>query len=131
MSARTRPSRSLSRDAPQVIRARVVSVTASTTACSLATYAILSYMQGHSASSALHAMGYWPVGVAESWRALLLLALLFAGPLYEALLIDGLWSDWLRLEPLRYLRQDWPTWRNIVAVRTPSSQSQSKPSLRG
>ncbi|KAF4587567.1 CaaX prenyl protease [Ophiocordyceps camponoti-floridani] len=48
-------------------------------------------------------------------KASLLTALLFAGPIFECLLVDGLWRQWLRLAPLKRLCHDWPTWRNIVA----------------
>ncbi|XWW99038.1 hypothetical protein V2A60_007043 [Cordyceps javanica] len=58
-------------------------------------------------------MGYWPVRLLESAKALVLTAILFTGPLYEALLIEGRWrhlgSD------LQHLWQSWPEWRNIVA----------------
>ncbi|EGX91671.1 CaaX prenyl proteinase Rce1 [Cordyceps militaris CM01] len=62
---------------------------------------------------ALFLMGYWPIRLIESAKALLLTAVLFAGPLYENLFIDG---DWRHLgSGLRHLWQSWPTWRNIVA----------------
>lgn len=63
-------------------------------------------------------MGFWPPGLEATAGALSLTALLFAAPLYERLVIDGAWSAWVRLEPLRALWSDWPTWRNLVAVRS-------------
>ncbi|CAM1510309.1 Fc.00g006440.m01.CDS01 [Cosmosporella sp. VM-42] len=60
-------------------------------------------------------MGYWPYGLIDALRALFLTALLFAGPLYECLIIDGAWRQWLHLEPLAAIYADWPTWRNMVA----------------
>lgn len=61
-------------------------------------------------------MGYWPVGLVDTLRVLGLTALLFAGPLYECLIVDGAWQQWLHLEPLKTVWSDWPTWRNMVAV---------------
>lgn len=61
-------------------------------------------------------MGYWPLGLLEAATSLFLTALLFAGPLYERLFIDGAWHAWLRLEPLNAVWSDWPSWRNFVAV---------------
>jgi hypothetical protein len=63
-----------------------------------------------------HRMGYWPPGLLDAAASVALTALLFAAPLYERLLIDGYWKDWLRLQPLAGLWSEWPTWRNLVAV---------------
>lgn len=61
-------------------------------------------------------MGYWPLGLWDSLRSLLLVALLFSGPLYEALVLDGLWEDWMTLQPLFNIWYEWTSWRNLVAV---------------
>ena len=109
-----RASASRSRDDPAAIQARIRAVSLSTTACSLATFLTVTYY--HSAGYAWHMLGYWPLGLLEAGRALLLTGLLFAGPLYERLIIDGAWESWLWLQPLSATWQDWPTWRNYVAV---------------
>ncbi|EQB46454.1 hypothetical protein CGLO_14494 [Colletotrichum gloeosporioides Cg-14] len=115
ISSSSRPSPTLSRDDPRVIRTRVTSVLFSTAICCTITYIVLAQLpDGVLPISPLHAMGYWPVGLAESGSALLLTSILFAGPLYEALLIDGLWEDWKTLEPLTHVWTRWTTWRNIV-----------------
>ncbi len=67
-------------------------------------------------------MGYWPLGLAEAGGSLLLTAILFSGPLYETLLVDGAWRQWLSLQPVSDLRE-WIRWRNIIAVRTYSPLS--------
>ncbi|RCI10911.1 hypothetical protein L249_5398, partial [Ophiocordyceps polyrhachis-furcata BCC 54312] len=120
------PSRS--RDDPRLIRARVRAVSLSTVACSLITYFILrraslttgtiphnGSVSSTTISRCLHFMGFWPPGLLETFQASLLTALLFAGPIYERLLVDGLWRQWLQLIPLKLLWEDWPTWRNIIA----------------
>jgi prenyl protein peptidase len=62
-------------------------------------------------------MGYWPVGLAETLKSCLLTGLLFAAPLYEALVIDGGWREWISgFQPLRDIWAEWPAWRNLVAV---------------
>lgn len=61
-------------------------------------------------------MGFWPLGITESAKALLLTAILFAGPLYESLLIDGDWKDWLTFQPPFRIWTEWTRWRNIVIV---------------
>lgn len=121
-SAATRPSPTRSRDAPEAIRARITSVSCSTALCSLVTLSLLSFHDALAVDRPLHLMGYWPSGFREACGTLFLTALLFAGPLYESLIIDGAWRQWVHLEPLTELWTDWSQWRNMVAVRsTPSS----------
>ncbi|KAI0816659.1 CaaX protease [Xylaria sp. FL0064] len=115
LSSTTRPSRTLSRDAPSVIRARITSVSLTCVVCSLITFVILT-SQGHAThAEAFHSMGYWPLGLAETARSLLLTAILFSGPLYETLIVDGAWRQWLSLYPITSLFSEWIRWRNIIA----------------
>ncbi|UKZ68781.1 uncharacterized protein TrAtP1_009800 [Trichoderma atroviride] len=61
-------------------------------------------------------MGYWPLGVTETLKTCLLTGALFAAPLYECLVVDGVWREWVDgLEPLRHVWAEWPAWRNYVA----------------
>lgn len=116
LSSKTRPSRTLSRDAPSVIRARITSVSLTCIFCSVCTFLVLT-SQGHlTRPDAVHSMGYWPVGLAETAKTLLLTAILFAGPLYETFVVHGAWRDWMSLQPVTELFSEWTTWRNIVAV---------------
>ncbi|KAF9869352.1 prenyl proteinase rce1 [Colletotrichum karsti] len=115
ISPSSRPSPTLSRDDPRVIRARITSVLSSTAVCSALTYIVLARLpDGALPITPLHAMGYWPIGLVDSASCLLLTAVLFAGPLYETLLIDGLWETWKTFEPLLSIWTHWTTWRNIV-----------------
>ena len=116
-SQSTRPSPTLSRDSTAVIRARVTSVTISTVLSCLVTLVILSSQSND--SDPLQSMGLWPIDFVASLRALLLTAILFAGPLYESLVLDGAWRSWLNLRPLIQVWSEWTRWRNIVVVRSP------------
>ncbi|KAI0399036.1 CaaX protease [Xylaria palmicola] len=115
LSATTRPSRTLSRDAPSVIRARIASVSLTCVVCSLITLVVLTSQGRATHGEALHSMGYWPLGLPETAKSLLLTAILFSGPLYESLLVDGGWREWMTLEPVSGLFGEWTRWRNIVA----------------
>ncbi|KAI1497503.1 hypothetical protein F5X99DRAFT_361243 [Biscogniauxia marginata] len=117
LSSKTRPSRTLSRDAPSVIRARITSVSLTCIVCSIITLVILTSEGRASYGEALHSMGYWPVGLVETVKSLLLTAILFSGPLYETLVVDGAWRDWFSLQPVSQLFSEWTMWRNIVAQR--------------
>ncbi|GKT53543.1 CAAX prenyl protease [Colletotrichum tofieldiae] len=115
ISPASRPSTTLSRDEPAVIRTRITSVLFSTTLCSALTYVILARLpDGALPFGPLHAMGYWPLGIVESTACLTLTATLFAAPLYETLLIDGVWEDWRTFDPIVRIWIQWTTWRNIV-----------------
>jgi prenyl protein peptidase len=62
-------------------------------------------------------MGYWPLGLTETLRTCFLTGVLFAAPLYECLVVDGVWREWVDgLRPLRHVWAEWPAWRNFVAV---------------
>lgn len=119
LSPKTRPSATLSRDAPSVIRARITSVSLTCAVASLSTLAVLVVKGGYENSRAFHAMGYWPLGLGEAFRAVLLTALLFLGPLFESLVVEGYWREWMTGEPVKELLSDWITWRNLVAVSAP------------
>lgn len=115
-SRATRPSPDLSRDAPSVIKARIRSVVMSCMICCLCTYVIL-VKEAHATNpEAAHLMGLWPLALVDSLMALLLTAALFAGPLFNYLIVEGGVREWLKLEPLKELWREWTVWRNIVAV---------------
>lgn len=114
-SSATRPSPTLSRDAPSVIRARIRSVTLSCLLCTLSTFAILSKAASIPLPTILHLTGFWPPALLDSLRTLLLTALLFTGPLFRSLIVDSGYHAWADLSPLTELWTEWTTWRNLVA----------------
>ncbi|KAJ5663698.1 hypothetical protein N7507_004429 [Penicillium longicatenatum] len=115
LSPTTRPSPSLSRDAPSVIRARIRAVTAS---CILTSVAVLwlTVSQGnHSLGSAITLMGWWPISVSDIARSFLLTAILFIGPLFERGIVESEWRSWFRLSKLSESLSGWIGWRNYIA----------------
>jgi prenyl protein peptidase len=61
-------------------------------------------------------MGYWPIGLLESLKALLVTSILFAAPLLETLVLNGGWKDFQSLQPFRHVWNEWTAWRNLVVV---------------
>ncbi|KAK1751649.1 hypothetical protein QBC47DRAFT_72933 [Echria macrotheca] len=114
-SSTTRPSPTLSRDAPSVIRARIRSVTLTCVLCTLSTFAILSTTAGAPPPTILHLTGIWPAAVVDALRALLLTALLFAGPLFHALVVESGYRPSAWTAALAEVWTEWPAWRNLVA----------------
>ncbi|KAI4173476.1 MAG: hypothetical protein LQ348_006573 [Seirophora lacunosa] len=115
LSPTTRPSPTLSRDAPSVIRARIRFVTISVTISTTATFYILATHTNASPREMLRLLGWYPIGVLELIKTLLLTALLFAGPLLEKAVIEDRWKDWIRGQPLNETLSSWIGWRNYVA----------------
>lgn len=114
-SAITRPSPTLSRDAPSVIRARIRAVTLSCGAGSVAVLLLMLHQQ-RSIIEALTLLGWWRVGLVEIFKSLLLTALLFIGPLFERGIAMGDWRDWVSGQSLKETLSGWIGWRNFVAV---------------
>jgi prenyl protein peptidase len=85
----------------------------------MGTFVLLSSVGNGSLLKSLHLMGYFPVGVAEVIKNLVLTAILFLGPLFEAGAAEGRWRDWLRLRGFSASVSSWMGWRNLVAVRSP------------
>ncbi|KAJ5753745.1 uncharacterized protein N7511_007898 [Penicillium nucicola] len=115
LSPTTRPSPSLSRDAPSVIRARIRTVTGS---CIFSSGIVLwlAVEEGNTSLAAgLRLLGWWPVGVLEVVRTLLLTAILFTGPLFERGIVEGEWRVWFRRSKLSESLGGWIGWRNYVA----------------
>lgn len=62
-------------------------------------------------------MGYVPIGIVEAAKSVVLTAILFVGPLYEAGIVEGSWRNWIRLRGLDAVISSWMGWRNMIAVR--------------
>ncbi|KAF2405205.1 hypothetical protein EJ06DRAFT_485767 [Trichodelitschia bisporula] len=115
LSKATRPSPTLSRDAPSVIRARIRAVTSACIICSIAVLLIIFRVGKATVPEALHLLGWWPVDVLAVLRTLLLCIILFAGPLFEAGFAEGRLKQWMRGTPLVETLSSWTGWRNYVA----------------
>ncbi|EER28999.1 hypothetical protein D8B26_000739 [Coccidioides posadasii str. Silveira] len=115
MSKASRPSPTLSRDAPSVIKYRVRAVMTACFICSLGTlYLIVS--KGHTTYlEALRFLGWWPLGPLEIVKSLFLTAILFLGFLFERGIAEGQWRNWIRWQSLIEPLTEWAGWRNYVA----------------
>ncbi|KAL4871995.1 hypothetical protein BDV12DRAFT_162829 [Aspergillus spectabilis] len=115
VSPATRPSSTLSRDAPSVIRARIRAVTLSCVLCSLAVLWLIVGKDDSSVLGALRLMGWWPLGFTDIFHSLLLTAILFIGPLFERGVAEGEWTEWFRGTRISETLGSWIGWRNYVA----------------
>ena len=68
------------------------------------------------ATETLRLMGVWPINPMDFAKTMLLVMILFAGPLFEAAIAEGEWRDWIRLRGLHQTLSSWIGWRNFVTV---------------
>lgn len=97
---------------------RVRTVMVSTFLCSLGLFLFMVTSADFPPSEALRLLGWWPVGLAEIFKSLLLTSLLFMGPLFERGVAEGEWKSWVRGTALAQSLSGWIGWRNFVAVCT-------------
>ncbi|KAF2688645.1 Abi-domain-containing protein [Lentithecium fluviatile CBS 122367] len=114
LSPATRPSPQLTRDAPSSIRARIRAVTFSCiVSVVLAAYVL--HQSGHVSSlDILGLFGFWPISLLDSARTMLLVVILFAGPLFEYGIVDGGLKDWIRGKDVYQVLSSWVGYRNYV-----------------
>lgn len=100
LSPRTRPSPTLNRDAPSVIQARVRAVTTTVTISTITTFYLLHSYGQLDITAALHQLGIWPISPAAILQSLLLTFILYLGPLYNDIYLQGqlspvsqIWSE--------------------------------------
>ncbi|OJJ43744.1 hypothetical protein ASPZODRAFT_862275 [Penicilliopsis zonata CBS 506.65] len=115
LSPSTRPSPTLSRDAPSVIRARVRMVTLSCVISMLFVSWLIVKGNNTSLSEALKLLGVWPIGIFDIAQSFLLTAVLFTGPLFERGIAEGEWREWIRGGRISESLSGWIGWRNYVA----------------
>lgn len=115
ISPTTRPSPTLSRDAPSVIRARIRFVTLAVTISTALTIYVLSSRVHLPIEAIFHTLGLWPISLLAISKVLLLTSLLFAGPLFESAIVESGWRAWIRGTDLRETLHSWIGWRNYVA----------------
>ena len=62
----------------------------------------------------LHLLGVYPVSILDTVRSFLLVAILFAGPLFERAIVEGEWRSWGGAAIKETVYDDLIGWRNLV-----------------
>ena len=99
-------------------------MTFSTSTCAVIT-ALYLYQHDVSTLQLLHLFGVWPVSIFDIVRGMLLVCILFAGPLYENGLVDGDWKGWVKLQGVHETLSSWIGYRNFVVVCASTSEPSS------
>lgn len=114
LSTTLRASPLASRDAPSVIRARVRAVGLTCLACTTITVFVLIVYGNASPQDVLRLLGLWPIYFVDILKAVALLAVLFIGPLYEGIIVDGNWREWSLSAFKAGIFDDWRGYRNYL-----------------
>ncbi|CAD0093864.1 unnamed protein product, partial [Aureobasidium vineae] len=102
------------RNTPSVIKARTRAVFWSCVASVIITVCVL-FFRGHVAvGEVLHLLGVYPVNVLDTAESFLLVAILFAGPLFERVIVEGEWRSWGATAIKETVYEDLIGWRNLV-----------------
>jgi len=120
-----RASRSNPRDSPASIRLRSRAVWCMCIVCLCISYVIQTKLQNTTLAELWHRIGIWHVDTIDSIKCIFLLCILFAGPLFENLVIENwiqrttsrqqrsFWKHiWYSIETL--FLSDWVFYRNII-----------------
>lgn len=95
----------------------MTAVTFSTLTCFALTIYILYQYGGVSPEGILKLLGIWPISIVDTAKTMLLVTILFAGPLFEQGVVDGGLKDWIRGSHVRETLTSWIGYRNFVVVR--------------
>ncbi|KIX09267.1 uncharacterized protein Z518_00346 [Rhinocladiella mackenziei CBS 650.93] len=115
LSKSTRPSPTLNRDAPSVIRARIHTVALACIVASSATLYLLVVTAKLTVTDSLHLLGWWPIQFGDVVRCCALTFLLYIGPLFERIFIEGVVDDFRRGRKVIESLSSWQGYRNYVA----------------
>ncbi|KAF1990595.1 CaaX prenyl proteinase Rce1 [Aulographum hederae CBS 113979] len=111
----TRTSSTLSRNAPSLIRARIRAVTFACITCALITVFVLQNYGHHDFYTSLHLLGWYPFSFSDIGKVILLVAILFAGPLLEKTIFESEWEEWITFSYWSYTLGSLPGIRDLIA----------------
>lgn len=62
----------------------------------------------------LKLFGWYPVSLLDTLKVVVLVAILFAGPLFESCIAEGGWRDWIRFDGVYQTMTSYVGWRNYI-----------------
>ncbi|KAF1353535.1 CAAX protease self-immunity-domain-containing protein [Delphinella strobiligena] len=102
------------RNNPAVIKARIRAVGLTCLLCT-AINVLVFIKHSSTPQDILRLFGVYPVHLLDTARCILLVAILFVGPLFEAGIVEGYWRYWPSWSYIKdTVYDDWQGWRNIV-----------------
>lgn len=80
------------------------------------TYLVVSEYGKNDFKATIALLGWYPINLVDIAQVILLVAILFAGPIFEAGIVEGGWRGWIKGEGAAEVLSSWTGWRNFVAV---------------
>lgn len=103
------------RNNPSVIKARIRAVGLTCLASTAITVVVLATQGRCTLRDLLRLFGLYPVHSVDIAKCLLLVSILFIGPLFEAAIVEGEWRAWLTWNHYKdHVYDDLRGWRNYV-----------------
>jgi prenyl protein peptidase len=102
------------RNTPSVIEARIRAVVWSCVASVVITVCVHVFRGQLALGEVLHLLGVYPVNILDTAKSILLVAVLFAGPLFERAIVEGEWRTWGGAAVKETVYDDLIGWRNLV-----------------
>lgn len=115
LSKATRPSPTLNRDAPSVIRARIQTVTLACVVASIAALYLLVVTAQLTPVQSLHFLGFWPLSLPDLVKSCALTLLLYLGPLFEKIFVEHDLANFRGGRKVVESLSSWQGYRNFVA----------------
>lgn len=98
-----------------MIKARIRAVGVTCVASTAVTVLILVGWGGAKPQDVLRLLGLFPVHPLDVVKCVILVAILYLGPLFEFLVVEGNWRQWGNWRFIKsFVWDDWQGWRNIV-----------------
>jgi prenyl protein peptidase len=94
-------------------------VTFSTIVCGILTAYVL-HQHNVSVGETFKLLGLWPISLLDTGRTMLLVVILFAGPIFEHGVVDGALRNWIQLKGVYETLSSWIGYRNFVVVGSPT-----------
>jgi prenyl protein peptidase len=102
------------RDSPSVIRARVRSVTLTCLACALLNISLLAFHAHATPRDVLRLWGLYPISLPDIVKLLALVSVLFIGPLFKTLIVEGEYRFLTPSNLKTSLFSSWIAYRNLI-----------------
>ncbi|GAB7352899.1 hypothetical protein MBLNU459_g3490t1 [Dothideomycetes sp. NU459] len=115
LSSTLRSTTIASRNTPSVIKARIRAVVLTCLLSTVITVSVLGVRGRATPQDSLRLLGLFPVHLVDIAKCVLLVCILFIGPLFEAGVVEGQWRNWFKWSLIRQtVYDDWTGWRNLV-----------------
>jgi len=114
LSSKLRSSQTVNRNSPSSIKARSRAVLLTCVISTAITLYVLAVPGLANDSEIKHVLGLWPIDLYDVAKTMLLVCVLFIGPLFEVAIVEDSWREWGLANFKQTVFDSWTGWRNLV-----------------